>query len=86
MVDKGKKVGIVTHYYDKISVGIIKLDQPIKPGDTLHFEGHRTNFDQVVNEIQFNHQPVVKTEKGQEVGIKVDQKVRENDQVYLLIN
>lgn len=79
-----KTVGKVTHYYDKLGVGIVKLSQGLKVGDKVRFVGHTTDFDQVVGEIQYNHQNVTSGKKGQEVGIKVETKVRDGDKVELV--
>ena len=84
MADEEKKVGVVTHYYNKIGVGIVKFDQPVKPGDTLHFKGHTSDFKQTISDMEFDHKKIQETKKGQEVGLKVDQKVHEHDQVYLV--
>lgn len=80
----GKKVGVITHYYTKIGVGIVKFSAPVKVGDTLHFQGHATDFKQTITEIELEHQKIKSVKKGQEVGIKLDQKVRENDTVYIV--
>jgi len=80
----GKKVGVITHYYTKIGVGIVKFTAPFKIGNTLHFQGHATDFKQTITEIELDHQKIQSAKKGQEVGIKLDQKVRENDTVYLV--
>ena len=77
-----KKVGTITHFYDKISVGIVKLGSSVSKGDTLKFEGNVTNFEQSLDDMQFNHEDVDTGKKGQEVGIKVGEKVREGDSVY----
>ena len=84
MADKAKKVGAVTHYYTAIEVGIVKLDSQIKIGDQIRFEGHTTNFEQKVSDMQFEREDVKTAKKGQEVGIKVTKKVREGDKVYLV--
>lgn len=85
MTDKqeASKIGIVTHYYTKLSVGIIKLEKDIKLGDNLHFKGFTTDFKQVLDDMQFEHKQVEEGKKGQEVGIKVTKKVRDGDEVYL---
>lgn len=83
MTDDGKKVGVITHYYDKIGVGIVKFASPVKVGDTLKFSGSSTDFEQTVNQMQFDHKDIDFAKKGQEVGIKLDNKVREGDLVYL---
>ena len=83
MADEGKKVGTVTHFYDKIGVGIVKLDSEIKLGDRLKFKGNATDFEEDVAQMQFDHKDIETAKKGQEVGIKLDNKVKEGDQVFL---
>lgn len=83
MADEGKKIGVVTHFYDKIGVGIIKLDSEIKLGDKLKFKGNATDFEEDVSQMQFDHKDIETAKKGQEVGIKLSEKVREGDSVYL---
>jgi len=82
MADNPKKVGVVTHYYTKIGVGIIRADEEIKVGDKIQFKGANTNFKQQLSEMQLEHQPIQVAPKGQEVGIKVDKKVREGDELF----
>lgn len=84
MAAKPKKVGIVTHYYTGIGVGIVKASVPFKVGDSLQFKGATTDFKQSVSEMQFNHETIEQAKKGQEVGIKLDEKVREGDEVFLV--
>ena len=83
MADEPKKVGVITHYYLNIGVGIIKLDSDIKVGDRLKFQGHKTDFEQEVSQMQFDHKDIEEGKKGQEVGIKLTDKVRDGDAVYL---
>lgn len=79
-----KKIGTITHFFDKISVGIVKLDEPLKKGSKIRIEAGTTNFEQEVTDMQFDHQDIEDGKKGQEVGIKVDEKVREGDSVFLV--
>ncbi len=79
----GKKVGKITHYYNKIGVGIVKFNSPVKTGSTLYFKGHATDFKQIISEMEFDHKRIESAKKGQEVGVKLDKQVRENDVVYL---
>ncbi len=80
-----KEIGIITHYFGKISVGVIKLRAPLKVGEKIHIKGATTDFFQTVDSMQINHQNVNYAQRGQEVGIKVAQKVRENDKVYKVV-
>jgi len=79
-----KKIGTITHFFDKISVGIIKLDDKLKIGDKVKFQGSTTNFEQEISEMQLEHANIDSGKKGQEVGVKTNEKVREGDNVFLL--
>ena len=78
---KEKKIGEVTHFFDHISVGIVKASGPIKVGDKVHFKGHTTDFEQEITEMQFDHKSIDSAKKGQEFGMKVKEQVREGDDV-----
>ena len=77
-----KPIGKITHFYDKIGVGIVKLKTGIKVGDALRFHGRKGEFVQTVASMQFDHKPLEKASRGKEVGIKLDQKVQEGDLVF----
>jgi putative protease len=79
-----KKIGTITHFFDRISVGIIKLDGKLKVGDKVRIQGGTTNFEQEISEIQLEHESIPEGKKGQEVGVKVKEKVREGDGVYIM--
>lgn len=79
-----KEIGKITHYFGKISVGIIELADTLKVGDKIHFKGNSTDFEQEVSSIQIEHEDVPEAKKGDSVGIKVNQQVREGDMVYLI--
>ena len=79
---EGQEIGKIIHYFDKISVGIIKLKAVLKLGDTIHIHGAHDDFKQVVDSLQVDHKDIPFAGKGKEVGIKVSQRVRENDRVY----
>lgn len=77
-----KKLGKVIHYYDKIGVAIVKLDEPLNVGAKVRFtRGGEDLFDQTVGSIQSEHESVEEAQSGQEVGIKVDEKVKEGAEV-----
>jgi putative protease len=76
------KIGRVTHFFSKISVAVIELTTPLSIGDTIVFKGPNTDFEQVVDSMQIEHENVEKAEAGQSVGLKVTQRVRETDAVY----
>lgn len=77
-----QSIGKVTHYYDKIGVAIIELSAPLSISQMIKIVGKDGEFTQKVESLQIEHQPIEKVKKGDVVGIKVDQKVREKDLVY----
>ncbi|MDD5146229.1 MAG: hypothetical protein PHN39_00545 [Candidatus Pacebacteria bacterium] len=83
MKEKLKEVGKVVHYFDKISVAVIKFGDTIKVGDTIKIEGgEKTDFKQQVKSMEFDHKKIIKAGRGQEVGLKVKEVVREGYRVY----
>jgi putative protease len=61
----GKRIGIVTHFFDRISVAVLELTDKIRVGDTLHFLGHATDFKQEVRSLQIEHQNMDEAELRQ---------------------
>ena len=78
-----KEIGVITHYFGKICVGVVKLKGTLKLGDKIHIRGAHDDFVQVVSSMQINRKDITSAKRGQEVGIKVLKKVHENDKVYL---
>jgi putative protease len=82
---KEKKIGKVTHYFGKIKVAAIKFSQPMSIGDSIRIiGGNDTNFKMKISSIQFMGEKINKSKKGQEVAIKVRNKVREGYKVFKL--
>jgi len=75
-------VGKVTHYFDRIGVAVLALTETIRVGDTLHFHGHSTDFQQTVDSLQIEHMSVPEAKPGQDVALKVSQKLHEHDAVF----
>jgi putative protease len=78
------KVGKITHYYDKIGVAVIEVAKPLKVGDTIKISGHDKEFTQEISSMQIEHEQIQEAKKGQVIGLKVDQPVKENDEVFLV--
>lgn len=76
------KVGRITHYFDKIGVAVLELTDKLAVGDQIKISGHDHEFTMTVNSMQVEHQPIQEAQKGQVVGLKVDQEVKEGDEVY----
>ena len=80
--EKVEQIGRITHFFSNISVAVIELNAPLNVGDTIIIKGPNTDFEQVVNSMQIEHKNVQRAEKGQSIGLKVAQRVRETDTVY----
>jgi len=79
---KEKPIGKITHYYDNIEVGIIEVKSTLSVGDTIHIKGNVTDFEQEIDSMQIEHEQIKKAKKGDMIGLKVKDKVREGDIVY----
>src|SRR3990167_4558238 len=78
-----KPIGEVTHYYSGLAVTIVKFKNNVKSGTRVRFKGATTDFEETIKSIQYDHKEIGEAKKNQEVGIKVDDKVRDGDKVYL---
>lgn len=78
-----KPIGEITHYFGNIGVAIVKFKRTVKSGEEVSFKGPHTEFTQKIDSMQFDHKDITSAKKGQEVGIKVNEKVREGDKVYV---
>ena len=79
-----RQIGKITHYYDNIGVGVIKLSGVLKVGSKIHVKGAHDDFEQTVESMQLEHKQVKSGNKGQEIAIKVDSPVHKNDQVLAM--
>ncbi len=83
---KEEKIGFVSNYFSKISVAAVEItDGTLSVGDTLHFLGHTTDFESTVHSMQIEHKSVTEAKKGDSLGVKVSEKVREGDKVYKIV-
>jgi putative protease len=80
--ESGEEIGVVTHFYNHIGVGVIKLNRPLKTGEKIKIKGHTTEFEQPVKSMQKDHKSIDKAGKGDEIGLKLEDKVRQQDKVY----
>jgi putative protease len=84
MEEEKKLVGKISHYYGKISVAVVDLTDELKVGDEISIEGPVTNFKQTVDSMEIEHEKIQKAKKGDSIGMKVSDVVREKDQVFKL--
>lgn len=77
------KIGKVVHYYDKIKVAIVELDADLAVGEIVKFErGGEEVFEQKVESIQIEHEKLTSAKKGDTIGLKVENEVKEGSLVY----
>jgi putative protease len=84
---KRVNIGIVNNYFVKIGVAEIRLYEKvgdISLGDKIIIEGETTFLEQTVDSMQQNHKEIKKANGGEMVGIKVKERVRPNDKVFVL--
>ena len=81
---EGKLIGRISHYFSNIEVGVIDLDDKLKVGDNIRIVGGETDFNQAVDSMEIEREKVSEAKKGDSVGFKVNQKVREGYKVYKL--
>ncbi len=84
MVDK-KLVGKISHYYSHIGVAVVDLTDSLAKGDNISIEGTTTNIQQTVDSMQIEHDNVATANKGDSVGLKVKDRVRNGDNVYKVV-
>ncbi|MDD1679117.1 MAG: U32 family peptidase C-terminal domain-containing protein [Methanomicrobiales archaeon] len=77
-----KVVGKVTHYFPKAGVAVVHIEDVLHTGDQVRISGPHMNFSQRVTSMQIEHQTIASASKGQDIGMKVQQPVREGDLVY----
>lgn len=80
--EEGKLIGKITHYFSKIGVAVIELADNLKVGDTIRVVGGETDFNQTIDSMEMERQKINEAKKGDSVGLKIDQKVREDYKVY----
>jgi len=83
----GEPIGEITHFFPHVKAAVIKLKRDgLALGDVIYIKGHTTDFEQKIKSLQLNHASVEKASKGQEIGLKVNGKVRHGDKVYKIIS
>lgn len=78
-----RDIGEVCNYYRKVRAAEIRLWADLEVGDEILIQGNATgSLMQYVKSMEINGENIEKAHKGQNVGIKVEDKVRPNDVVY----
>lgn len=83
---KEEEVGEIVHFFGKISVAVVKITKGnLKVGDKVRIAGGETEVEQTVDSLQIDKEKVEEIKKGDEAGMKVEEKVREGYKVYKVV-
>ncbi len=73
------KIGTVTHYFDKIGVAIVDLVDTVHIGETIKIGD--PGFTQTIESMQVEHEKIQAADRGQSIGLKVNQPANKGDEV-----
>ncbi|MBT7903287.1 translation elongation factor-like protein [Candidatus Woesearchaeota archaeon] len=75
-------IGSVSSFFSGVGVAAIQLTGDLKVGDNILFKGSTTNYEQSVTSMQIKKVAVQEAKSGDDLGIKVLDKVRSGDKIY----
>jgi len=79
------QIGHVSDYFAKIGVAGIHISSgELKVGDTIHILGHTTDLTQKIESMQIEHEQVEVAKAGDSIGIRVDDRCRGGDKVFVV--
>ncbi|MDD5193930.1 MAG: hypothetical protein PHF67_05095 [Candidatus Nanoarchaeia archaeon] len=79
---EGKQIGEIFNYFEKVGVIALELTDKLNVGDTIRIVGGDKDFTEVVDSIQIDGKNVTSAKKGDQVGIKISEKVHKGYRVY----
>jgi hypothetical protein len=80
--NEGILIGLITHYFPHVQAAVIKLKGALAKGDTVKIKGHTTDLTQIVTSMQIDRVDIQNAKKGDEIGLQVSSRVRQQDKVY----
>jgi putative protease len=81
-----EQVAVIVKFFAKPSVAALEvISGTIKKGDILRYKGHTTDFTEEISSMEIDNQAVDEVKVGDLVGVKVKERVRENDKVYKVV-
>ena len=80
-----KRIGKVTHHFTKLNVAVLELTDEMRLGDEIHILGRITDFTQYVTSMEIEHKKFEVVGPGMEVAIKVEDYVRQGDEVFKVV-
>ncbi len=80
---KGQPIGTIIHYFKKAGVAVLELERPLSVGARIRISGHTTDLAQRVESMEVDHNRIETARPGDNVAIKVANRVRPGDKVLL---
>ncbi len=77
-------IGKISDFFARPVVAGIDLTAPLKVGDKIHIKGHTTDLELIISSMQINNANVPQAKPGDSIGVKVPDRVRKGDEVYLV--
>ena len=75
-------IGTVSDFFAHPVVAAIELTAGLKMGDKIHFKGHTTDVEMIVDSMQIDNVNVEQAKAGDSIGVKVSERIRKGDSVY----
>ena len=79
-----EEIGQIEQFFAHPSASIITLKAPLRVGERIYVKGHTTDFQQAVDSMQIDRQPIPEGQAGQSIAVKMAQRCRRHDVVYKL--
>ncbi|MCL6518196.1 MAG: hypothetical protein K6T99_00010 [Armatimonadetes bacterium] len=80
------RIGRVTHYFSRLGVAGVHVEADgLKIGDIIRIKGHTTDLTQPVESMQLEHETIQEAKPGMDIGLKVQDHVREHDIVFKIV-
>ena len=78
-----KHIGTVTHWYDKLGVAGVRLDETLSVGDRIKIRRGDEEFEDVVSSLQIDHEDADVAWPGEDAAMKISHraKVKEGAEV-----
>jgi putative protease len=76
------EIGKVSDFFARPVVAGIGLTATLKVGDRIHIKGHTTDIELTVDSMQIDNVNVEQAKAGDNIGVKVSDRVRRGDTIY----
>lgn len=78
-----KVIGLITHFYPKISVAVIKLSGTLEVGDKISYQTTDGEVcKQIIKSMEINRSPVFTAKSGDDIGVKLKYEAKVGTAVY----